>query len=148
MSYSSLFLKLFSSKEVHLCFERDESDDWTCSLWANTLEVHQQDFRATNVIAWEKCFTNKTVETYIFLSFMRYSLNIYLNSIFSQAVDKKVPPWMSGWNKNCAIKWKNNVFCKEYVRSGDSLFDSLTFLDMHIIVIVIIAISRSDHNSQ
>ena len=38
---------------------------------------------------------------------MRYSLNIYLNSIFRPAVDKKDPPWMSGWNKNCAIKWKN-----------------------------------------
>ena len=53
--------------------------------------------------------------------------------------------WME---QDCAIKWKNNVFCKEYIRSGDTLFDSLTFLDMHIIVIVIIAISRSDHNSQ
>ena len=32
---------------------------------------------------------------------------------------------MSGWNKNCIIKWKNNAYCKEYVRLGGTLFDSL-----------------------
>ena len=43
------------------------------------LELHQQDFRATNVIDWEECFSTKTVETYMFLSLMNYYLNIYLN---------------------------------------------------------------------
>ena len=45
------------------------------------MELHQQDFRATNAINWEECFANKTVETYVFLILMRYSLNIYLNYI-------------------------------------------------------------------
>ena len=48
----------------------------------------------------------------------------------------------------------------EYVRSGDFLFDPLTYLKMNaeanllffihmrIIVIIVIAISRSDHDSQ
>ena len=59
---------------------------------------------------------------------------------------------MCGWNKNCAIKWKNNAYCNEYVRSGDTLFESPTyengyycqfafFVHMHIIVVVIIVIS-------
>ena len=114
------------------------------------MELHQQDFRATNVIDWEECFANKTVETYIFLSLISYSLNIYLNYI-NKTVDDKDPPWMSGWNKNCAIKWKNNAYCKEYVRSRDTLFNSLPksgyysqfafFLRMHIIVIVMVVIS-------
>ena len=72
--------------------------------------------------------------------------------ILNKTVDDKDPPWMSGWNKNCAIKWKNSAYCGEYVRSGDTLFDSLTYLKMgiitnllfsnlHIIVVVIIVIS-------
>ena len=68
-------------------------------LWNYT----NKDFRATNAIDWEECFANKTVETYIFLSLMSYSLNIYLNYI-NKIVDDKDPPWMSGWNRNCAIK--------------------------------------------
>ena len=54
---------------------------------------------------------------------MSYSLNIYLNYILNITV--KDLPWMSGWNKNFTIKWKNNAYCKEYVRSGGTLFDSL-----------------------
>ena len=38
--------------------------------------------RAINVIDWEECFANKTVETYIFLSLMSYSLKIYLNYVY------------------------------------------------------------------
>ena len=53
--------------------------------------------------------------------------------ILNKTVDDKDPPWMSGWNKNCAIKWKNNAYCEEYVRSGGTLFDSLTYLKMGII---------------
>ena len=105
LSYSLLFLKLVSSKEFIFVLQRDEPEDWTSSLWTNTLELHQQDFRATNVIDWEECFANKTVETYIFLSLMSYSLNIYLNYI-NKTINDKDPPWMSGWNRNCVIKWK------------------------------------------
>ena len=71
--------------------------------YKHTLEVHQQEFRATNIIDWEECFANKTVETYKFLSLMSYSLNIHLNYI-NKTVDDKDPPWMSGWNRNCVIK--------------------------------------------
>ena len=46
--------------------------------------------------------------------------------ILNKTADDKDPPWMSGWNKNCAIKWKNNAYCKEFVRSRDTLFNSLT----------------------
>ena len=56
---------------------------------------------------------------------MSNSLNIYLNYILNKTVYDKDFPWMSGWNKNCAIKCKNNAYCKEYVRSGGTLFDSL-----------------------
>ena len=73
------------------------------ALQTNTLELHQQDFRASNVIYWEECFANKTVET--FLSLMSYSLNIYLNYI-NKTVGGKGPSWMSVWNKNCVIKLK------------------------------------------
>ena len=59
--------------------------------------------RATNVIDWEECFAKKTLETYMFLSLMSYSLNIYLNYI-NKTVDDKDSPWMSGWNRNCVIK--------------------------------------------
>ena len=55
------------------------------------------------MIDWEERFANKTVETYIFLSLMSYSLNTYLNYI-SKTVDDKDLPWMSAWNKNCVIK--------------------------------------------
>ena len=65
--------------------------------------IHRQDFRATNVIDWEECFPNKTVETYIFLSLMSYSFNIYLNYINKTVHDKDFP-CMSGWNRNCVIK--------------------------------------------
>ena len=85
--------------------QRDETEDWTCSLWTNTLELHQRDIRATNVIDWEKCFASKTIETYTFLSCMSHYLNIYLNYI-NKTVDGKDPPRMSGWNRNCVIKWK------------------------------------------
>ena len=92
---------------------------------------------------------NKTVETLIFLSLMSYSLNIYLNYI-NKTVDEKDPLWMSGWSRNCHQMKKAML---EYVRSGDFLFDSptflkmdvvanlLSFIHMRIIVIVIIAIS-------
>ena len=53
------------------------------------MELHQQDFRATNVIDWDECFANKTVETYIFLSLMNYYLNIYLYYI-NKSVDDKI----------------------------------------------------------
>ena len=36
---------------------------------------------------------------------------------------------------------KNNAYCKEYVRSGEFLFDSPTYLKMNVVAIVIIAIS-------
>ena len=58
---------------------------------------------------------------------------------------------MSERNKNCAIKWKNNGYYKEYVRSRDTI--QLThlniggyysqfafFIHMHIIVIVMVVI--------
>ena len=33
----------------------------------------------------------------------------YLCELDSQkTVNEKDPSWMSGWNKNCAIKWKKN----------------------------------------
>ena len=54
---------------------------------------------------------------------MSYSLNIYLNYIRNKTVDDKDLPWMSGWNKNCTIKWKNNAYCQKYVRSGGTLFE-------------------------
>ena len=54
---------------------------------------------------------------------MSYYLNIYLNYILNETVADKDPLWMCGWNKNCAIKWKNNAYCKEYD----------TYLKMHII---------------
>ena len=77
------------------------------------MELHQQDFRATNAIDWEECFANKTVETYIFMSLMSYSLNIYLNYI-KKTVDDKDLRWMSGWNRNCHQMKKTML---EYVRS-------------------------------
>ena len=92
-------------KRLIFVLQRDEHEDWMSSLWTNTLELHQQDFRATNAIDWEECFANKTVETYIFMSLMSYSLNIYLNYI-KKTVDDKDLRWMSGWNRNCVIKWK------------------------------------------
>ena len=61
------------------------------------LNYINKTFRATNVIDWEECFTNKTVETYIFLSLMNHSLNICLNYI-NKTVDDKDPPWTCGWN--------------------------------------------------
>ena len=56
---------------------------------------------------------------------MSNSLNIYLNYILNKTVYDKDLPWMCGWNKNRNIKWKNNAYCKEYVSSGGTLFDSL-----------------------
>ena len=134
-----------------------EPEDWTSSLWTNTLELHQQDFIATNVIDWEESFANKTVETYIFWSLMSYSLNIYFNYI-NKTVDDKDPPRMSGWNRNCVLKWKKQCL-NALGQSGDFLFDSTTYLKMDvvadllffihmcIVVILVIAISLSDHNS-
>ena len=40
--------------------------------------------------------------------------------ILNKTVDDNDSPWISGWYKNCAIKLKNNAYCKEYVRSGDT----------------------------
>ena len=57
----------------------DEPEGGSSSPWTNTLELHREDFRTTNVIDWEECFSSKTIGTYIFLSLMSYSLNIYLN---------------------------------------------------------------------
>ena len=64
---------------------------------------------------------------------MSYRLNIYVNYILNKTVDGKDSLLMSRWKKNVAIKWKNNNYCKEYVRSGDTLFDTLTYLKMDII---------------
>ena len=46
--------------------------------------------------------------------------------ILNKTVDDKDPSWMSGWNKKCAIKWKNNAYYKKHVRSRDTLFNTLT----------------------
>ena len=64
---------------------------------------------------------------------MRYSLNISTNYILNKAVNDKDTSRMSGWNKDYAIKWKNNAFFKEYFRSEDTLFDSITYLKVNII---------------
>ena len=109
--------------------QRDEPEDWTSSLWTNTLELHQQDFRATNVIDWEECFANKTVETYIFLSLMSYSLNIYLNYINKLLLTKILHGCLDGIGT--VIKWKKTML--EYVRSADFLFDSSTYLKMDVV---------------
>ena len=91
-------------KRFIFVLQRDEPEDWTSSLWTNTLELHQQDFRATNVIDWEECFANKTVETYIFLSLMSYSLNIYLNYINKLLLTKILHGCLDGIGT--VIKWK------------------------------------------
>ena len=57
---------------------------------------------------------------------MSYTLNTYLNYIFNRTIDDKDPSRISGWNKSCDIKWKNNAYCKVFVRSGDTI--SLTNL--------------------
>ena len=134
MSYSLLFLKLVSSKEFIFVLQRDEPEDWTSSLWTNTLELHQLDFRATNVIDWEECFANKTVETYMLLSLICYSLNIYLNYINKLLMTKmvrRIYVWF--------IHLLKNGCCSQFF---------FLYIHMRIIVIVIIAISWSDHNSQ
>ena len=114
------------------------------------MELHQQDFRATNVIDWEECFANKTVETYIFLSLMSYSLNIYLNYINKLLMTKILHGCLDGIGTVSSNEKKTML---EYVRSGDFLLDSPTYLKMvvvanllffihvYIIVIVIIGIS-------
>ena len=81
----------------------------------------KQDFRAMGGI-----FSNKTVETHIFESYELLFKYLFELDILNKTVDDKDPPWTSGWNKNCAIRWKNNAYCKEYVRSRDSLFNSPT----------------------
>ena len=151
MSYSFLFLKLVSSKEVHICFAKRWT--WRLKLW----ELHQQDFRATNVVDWEGCFANKTVETYIFLSLMSYSFNIYLNYINKLLMTKILHGSLDGIGTVLSNEKKKML---EYVRPGVFLFDSPIYLKMdvvanlifsihmRIIVIVIIATSWSDHNSQ
>ena len=53
---------------------------------------------------------------------MSYSLNVYLNYIPSKNVNEKDPSWISGYGTKTAIKWKSNAYCKEYVKSGDTLF--------------------------
>ena len=70
-------------KRLIFVLQRDEHEDWMSSLWTNTLELHQQDFRATNAIDWKECFPHKTIETYIILRLMSYCLNIHLNYISS-----------------------------------------------------------------
>ena len=87
--------------------QRDEPEDWTSSLWGNTLELHQQDFRATNVIDWEECFANETAETDIFLSLMSYSLNIYLNYINKTVDDKDLHGCLDG---KVSSNEKNNAW--------------------------------------
>ena len=59
---------------------------------------------------------------------MSYCLNMYVNYILNKTVDGKDPLLMSGLKKNLAIKWENNAYCKEHVRSGDTLLDTLTYL--------------------
>ena len=158
--YDCLTVFCFSNwphqKRFVFVLQRDEPEDWTSSLWTNTLELHQQDFRATNVIDWEECFANKTVETYIFLSLMSHSLNIYLNYINKRLMTKIL---MDVWMAQELCHQMNKTIL-EYVGLGEFLFDSPTYLKMNvvanllffihmcIIVIVIIAISWSDHNSQ
>ena len=72
------------------------------------MELQQQDFRASNVINWEECFENQTVETYMFFSLTSYSLNTNLNYI-KKTVDHNDSPWMSGWNRNCVINLKKQL---------------------------------------
>ena len=62
----------------------------------------------TNVIDWKECFANKTVETYIFLSLMRYSLNIYLNYI-NKTIDNKDPPQIFDEIETVSSNEKNNA---------------------------------------
>ena len=57
---------------------------------------------------------------------MSYSLNIYVNYILNETVDDKDLPCMSGWN--------NNAYCKEYVRSGGTLFDLLIYENRTLIL--------------
>ena len=70
---------------------------------------------------------------HIFESYELIFKYLFELDILNKTVDDKDPPWMSGWNKNCANKWKNNAYCKEYVRSGGTLFNSLTCLKIDII---------------
>ena len=63
------------------------------------MELHQLDFKATDVIDWEECFANKTVETHVFESYeplFKHSFKDYIN----KTVDDKDPLWLSGWNRN------------------------------------------------
>ena len=73
------------------------------------MELHQQDFRATNVIDWDECFANKTVETYIFLSLMNYYLNIYLYYINKSVDDKILHGCLDGIGTVPSIEKKNNA---------------------------------------
>ena len=66
-SYSLLFPNCSHQKRFIFVFQRDEPEGWTSSPWTNTLELHKEDFRATNVIDWEECFSNKTLNK-IFLN--------------------------------------------------------------------------------
>ena len=34
--------------------------------------------------------------------------------------------WMSRWNRNCTIKWKNNAYYRECFRSGDTLYSTVS----------------------
>ena len=60
---------------------------------------------------------------------MSYYLNIYLNYI-NKTVDGKDPPRMSGWNRNCHQMKKAML---EYVKSGDFLLDSPTYLKVDVV---------------
>ena len=155
LSYSLLFPNWSQQKRFIFVLQRDESEVWISSLWANTLELHREDFRAFNVIDWEECFSNKTVETHIFQSFELLFKYLFELHILNKTVDNKDPPWMSGWNKNCAFKWKNSAYCKEHVRTLCSTHSPKNgyysqfafFVRMHIIFINMVVISWSDHNS-
>ena len=49
---------------------------------------------------------------HIFYSYELVFKYLFQLDTLNKTVDDKDPPWMSGWNKNCAIKWKSNAFCK------------------------------------
>ena len=90
------------------------------------MKLHQQDFRATDVKDLEERFAKKTVETYILLSLMSYSLNIYL-TILTKLLMAKIFHGRLDGIRTVSSNEKNNAHYKEYVRSGEFLFDSPTY---------------------
>ena len=74
------------------------------------MELHQQQFRATNAIDWKECFPHKTVETNETNELLfKYSFKL---DILNKTVNDNGHPWMSGWNKNCPIKGKTMLIIK------------------------------------